>query len=906
MPRRLDARLEELFGAASELKGASRAEFIARECGDDSELQRELESLLAAHDGTPGPLDRRAAMLDSLGAPLLTRGDADTGAASGVREPLDSLLGHQVGPWKVTGIVGRGGAGAVYAAERVGSDFDQRVAIKVLRGSAPGDIERFSVERRILADFEHPGIARLLDGGVLADGRPYGVMDFVDGVSITIYAQERQLDLNARLALFDQVLDAVAYAHRNLIVHRDLKPANILVNRDGRVKLLDFGIAKRLESDAAPSADRDTRAPLTLDYAAPEQLTGQPVTTATDVYALGVTLFELLTGHRPFQTEQLPMARSIHRILEEPAPRLQTTTPQLDADLDAIVATCLQKHPADRYASVDALRADLERRARHEPLRARPATRRYLVGRFMRRHRWGVAATALVFASALGTLSVTLWQIRRVAEERDIARRVAAREESVRYYLVNMFRNSISEMRGENDSTKAMLDRSARRVLSEYRDDPHLAGQVVESLADLYGALQDVDGQVPLLEGFLAEANNGADPQAVAIARQKLANLELLRGNPKRAEELLRLAEAYWTREPARNREQRLEGQYVRGALLRSQGDLEGSIKVYRAAIADRIALSGRNHRETANLYNSLAISLTGTGRIDEALQAYREALQIHAALGRSDDIDALIMLGNTGTLAYRTGRTAEAEQILKKAFEKQRTITGDSAAVGAAMGLYGAALTARGRAGDALAVLDEALAIGARFTGPASPLTIQNALFRADALIAAGRLAEARSAIAGVQRSMGAAFGPQSALGLRARIADLRLSLVAERPNEVLRAGPDVIAGLRKLGVSARPQLAQALLLHGAALARQEVGSPQAETALQEALNLRTEILWPGSWELAEARMHLAEALARKDPHRSLVLLGAALTSLRQELGTTHPLTQRAEKLRAQLSISD
>jgi tetratricopeptide (TPR) repeat protein len=906
MPPRLDARFEELFDRACELSGAARAEFVARECAGDVELIQELESLLQANDGTPGPLDRRDAIFDSLGESLQTQQDFATGSDLYAREPLASLVGQTIGPWTITGLVGRGGAGAVYSAQRIGGDFEQRVAIKVLRGGAPEDIERFNVERRILADFEHPSIARLLDGGVLANGQPYGVMDFIDGVPITHYAQGHNLDLNARLALFDQVLDAVAYAHRSLIVHRDLKPANILVNRDGRVKLLDFGIAKKLDSGATSGADAETRAPLTLDYAAPEQLTGQSVTTATDVYALGVTLFELLTGRRPFLTEQLPMARSVHRILEEPAPSLRTTTPQLDADLDAIVATCLQKRPADRYASVDALRADLERRARHEPLRARPATRRYLVGRFMRRHRWGLAATALVFASAIVALSVTLWQVRRVAEERDIARRVAAREESVRYYLVNMFRNSISEMRGENDSTKAMLDRSARRVLSEYRDDPQLAGQVVESLADLYGALQDVDGQVPLLEGFLAEANNGADPQAVAIARQKLANLELLRGNPTRADELLSQAEVYWARNPARNREQRLEGQYVRGALLRSQGNLDGSIKVYRAALADRIALSGRNHRETANLYNSLAISFTGTGRMDEALQAYRDALAIHEALGRSDDIDALIMLGNTGTLAYRTGRTAEAEQILKTAFEKQRAITGDSAAVGAAMGLYGAALTVRGHPVEALTVLNGAVAIGAKFTGPASPLTIQNSLFRADALIAAEQLAEARNAIANVRRSMGTAFGPQSALGLRARIADLRWLLAADRPGEIRRVAPDVIAGLRKLGISAKPQLAQALLLQGIALAQLPGASAESEVALRETLTLRAEILWPGSWELAEVRLHLAAAFAPRDRSRSLELVSAALPSLRQELGASHPLTQLAAKLFSQLSLTD
>ncbi len=900
MPRRLDDRIEDLFERASALDPAQRAAFLARECADDAGLRHDIESLLEAHDTESGPLDRRDE--------LLTPADDDprTGGAPAGAEWAASMVGSQIGVWKITGIIGAGGAGAVYAGQRTTGDFDQRVAIKVLRGSAAEDVERFTVERRILADFEHPNIARLLDGGVLPDGRPYCVMDYVDGVPLTVYAREQSLDLASRLALFNQVLDAIEYAHRNLIVHRDIKPANVLVNRDGRVKLLDFGIAKRLESRPAGD-DAETLAPLTLDYAAPEQLTGQVVTTATDIYGLGVVLFELLTGQRPLRTHGLPMARSVHRILEEPAPALRAATQdspgavpaaQIDADLEAIVATCLRKSPAERYSSVDALRADLERRAQRRPVRARPATRRYLVGKFIARHRWGLAATVLVFASALTALSMSLWQVRRVAEERDIARRVAAREEAMRYYLVNMFRSSISEIRGENDSTKAMLDRSARRVLSEYRDDPQLAGQVVEALADLYGALQDVDGQVPLLEGFLAEASGSADQQSVAIARQKLANLELLRGNAPRADELLTQAEAFWAREPARYREQRLEGQYVRGALQRARGDLEGSVRTYRAAIADRTELSGRNHRETANLYNSLAISLTGMGRIDEALQAYRDALAIHAALGRSDDIDALIMLGNTGTLAFRTGRTAEAEQILKRAFERQHAITGDSASVGAAMGLYGAALTARGHAAEALPVLENALGIGARFTGPASPLTVQNALFRADALIAAGRFADARAALDAVRASMAPAFGPKSALGLRLRIGNLRLLSAQGRRADVARDATAVIEDLRALGVSARPQLAQALVLQGVALAG-EADAARALAPLDEALRLRNEMLWSGSWELAEARLRLAEVIRSRDRARSDSLIDAALPNLRQELGADHPLTRLATSLR-------
>ncbi len=911
MPRDDWRKLEPLFAAAVEIPPDRRGAFLAQACGGDQGLRRELESLLAAHEAPAGILD----------APPLAGawpGASRLGAAS-PEAPGRLAAGTRLGAWRLGELVGRGGAGEVYAATRADGAFEQQVAIKVLRREAGDDLERFHDERRTLAGLEHPGIARLLDGGVTADGRPYTVLELVAGHPLTEHCRARAASLDERLRLFAQVCDAVSYAHRHLVVHRDLKPGNILVSEDGAVKLLDFGIAKRLgERPGGAPGDLTplplTEAPLTLDYAAPEQLTGEAVTTATDVYALGVVLFELLTGTRPWAASELPVARVVRVVLDQAPPAASAAARRrelgaeaapvpprrLVGDLDAIVARCLRKPPGDRYQTVEALAQDLERHQRRQPVAAREGARLYLLGRFLSRHRWPVASGAALFLSLAAGVVGFAWQAERAAVERDHARRAASREEAVRYHLTGLFRASLAESSGaaggEPITAKSMLDRSAERVIEQYRDDPQLAGKVVETLADLYGALGDVEGQVPLLEGFLAAAGPEADPRAVAMARQKLAQLELARGRSERAAELLAQAEAVWSQAAGRYREERLEGLFVRGLLERARGDLEGSIATYRQAIEERTSLAGRAHRETANLYNSLAITLTAANRLDEALAAHREALAILGELGRDEDLDALVMLGNTGTLAMRNGRLREAREILGTAWRKQRQAAGDSAAVAAAMGLYGAALSLGGDTAGARSLLDEAVAMAERFSGPASPLSVQNRLFRAEALSAAGELGPARSALDANLGLCRERYGEQHVLTLRLRLALARLDLEADQPARAAQAAEAMLPSLARLQGPSAAFLAHAQVTLGEALLR--LGrADEALAPLTAAVERRESMLWSGSWELAEARARLGEArLATGDP-RGAALLEQAAGPLAHELGIDHPQTRRARR---------
>ena len=879
---RLDAELDRLLDLSPE----RREDALRSDYHDQPLLRAELESLLRS----------AAAMGGFLALPAQPTPDPPAPCA-----PTAAL---RVGPWQVVRRIGSGGMGEVFEARRSDGGFEQSAAIKLLQVGAVAQHERFDAERRILARLEHPGISRLLDGGVADDGRPWMAMELVAGVPITDYCLRTRAALDERLRLFEQVCDAVAYAHRHLVVHRDLKPANILVDADGRVRLLDFGIAKLLDQDAA-ALTRTAAVLLTPAYSAPEQIAGGSITTAADVYALGLLLFELLAGCRPWPDTGSPLAQTLRAVSEKPVPALSTVAAAnpdaplpsriLSGDLDAVVAKALRREPAQRYATVDAFKLDIARVLNSEPVAAREGARLYRVGHFLRRHRWSLAAVAAVFISLAGGLGATAWQARRAEVQRDMARRDLAREEALRYELTSMFRKVLAENGEHPLNAKGMLDASTQHLLSAYGERPKLAGPLVITLADLYDALEDVEGGAALLEGYLAQAGADADPASVADARQKLANLELLRGNVDRAGHLLDQAQAYWAQAPNRYDEERLEGLGIRARLQRGRGDLGGAIATEREAIRQRIALSGRVHRETALLYNSLAITLASANRLDEALAAYRETSAIYRALGLGDGLDAQIILGNTGTLELRTGHLRAAEPLLRNAFERERALAGDSAAVAAAMGYYGKLLTITNRNPQAVASLQEAAALGERYAGAGSPLALQNRLFLGEAQLGAGDSAAARATLTAAHGVALKQYGPSHVLTQRANLTLARVDLAQGHADAARAQLLQTVAALRQLGPQAEANLSEALVALGETeLAR---GEPQrARAAFAEAVALRAKN-GSESWDLAEARERLGEALAALRDGGARALLQQAASTLAAQLGATHPQTLRAQR---------
>ena len=794
---RVDELLDELLDTPAE----ARTDYLDRNGGDDPDVRREVESLLRATEKVGGFLATPARLAPE---------------AAGESVPPDT----RIGPWRITRHIARGGMGVVYEAVRAEGDFTQRAAIKLLRNEAIAELERFHVERQILARLEHPGIARLYDGGIAPDGRPYMVMELVEGEPITDYCARIHATLAERIRLFTQVCEAVAYAHRNLVVHRDLKPANILVTTTGQVRLLDFGVAKLL---AAEDSDltRTVGAPMTPASAAPEQLLGAPVTTATDIYTLGLLLFELLTGTRPWSPAGEPIAHAMRVVLERPAPAPSMTAAalpdpplpprRLRGDFDAIVAKALRKEPTHRYETVDALKLDVERAMRGEAVDARTGARLYQFGRFIRRYRWGAIAMVAVLLSLAGGLGAAAWQARRVQIERDAARRDAAREEAVRLQLTRLFRSAIAERGSTPATAKSMLDASAQRVLREYRDDPQQAGEFVNTLADLYGSLEDIEGGAVLLEGFLRQADPRIDPANVADARQKFANFELARGNVQHAGELLTQAEAFWASVPTQYAEERLEGLGLRARERRAAGDLDGAIATMRSAITQRIALSGRVHRETAVLYNSFAIILTAAHRLNEALAAYRETLSIYQAMGLGEELEAQIVSGNMGSLEVRTGQLREAETVLRDAIQHERALAGNSAAVAASLGYYGKLFVLTDRPAQALPTLEEATELATRYTTPTSPVTVQNRLFLGEAQLLAGDSAAARATLEENVQVALAHYGANHPLTLRTQLAQARLLLATGHTADAQALLTTLIPGLRSNGAQTVEELRQA-----------------------------------------------------------------------------------------------
>jgi predicted Ser/Thr protein kinase len=878
--QRVDALLDELF----ELPEATRVSRLDERQDEDPAVVAEVRSLLLAAHAAGGFLDVQARIPAADVIP-------------------DAAVGMRLGAWQITRLIGRGGMGEVYEATRADGSFEQRVAIKLLQRDAAAQLERFQAERQILARLEHAGIARLYDGGITSDGRPFMVMEYVEGQSITDYCEQHRATFDERLQLFVQVCDAVAYAHRNLVVHRDLKSSNILVTPEGTVKLLDFGIAKLLD----PQLARMTQvavAPMTPICAAPEQLSGGMITTATDVYALGLLLFELLTGSHPWMSSGTLVLQALRTILQRPAPLASRTAEGkagapvparlLRGDLDSIIAKALRTEPVHRYATVEALKLDVERALRGEPVDAREGARLYYVGHILRRYRWAAAAVAAIFVTLAAGLSLAAWQAHRVAIERDNARRDAAREEAVRYSLTRLFRAAITDRGAQPATAKEMIDGSAQRVLRDYREQPQLAGQLVLTLADLYGALEDVAGAGALLEGFVAQAGAQTDPAALADARQKLANIELLRGHADHAGTLLDQAEAFWSSARQPYAEERLEGLVVRARLERTRGDLNGAIAATRAAITERIALSGHDHRETAILYNSLAISLAAASRLNEALAAYHETTAIYRAVGLGDAIDAQIIVANTGTLELRTGHLKEAEALLKGAVERERSLAGDSAAVAAAMGYYGKVLSITNRNGPAIAVLSAATDLGVRYAGAGSPLAIQNRLFLGEAQSSIGDHQQAAVSLKAAHDAARAQYGAGHPLTLRTQLALAQMTATAGHYQEARPTLEATVAGLRKLGLQGESNLAQALESLGDTAGHLGL-LDQARSALTEAVAIR-ERSPEDLWELAQARERLGEVLAKQGSQGASALLQQAARDLEAQLGADHPQTLRAK----------
>ena len=763
-------RVKELFDQAVERPPEERAAFLEEAC-DDPAVRAEVKALLEAEENAPSFLEEGAAR---AGRSLVEEGKDESG--------------RRVGPYRLAERLGEGGMGVVYRANRADGQFEQEVAIKFLPRyfETEARVARFRAERQILADLDHPNIARLLGGGVTEEGTPYLVMEHVDGTPITDYCAERGCSLEQRLDLLQAVSAALQHAHRNLVVHRDLKPSNILVTAEGEVKLLDFGIAKLLDAEDAPPAPPATRTglrPMTPAYAAPEQVAGEAVTTATDIYQLGVLAYELLTGTRPFDLSGKRPSEMERIVTEESPTQPSTALREVDAarvedralpreaarrlrgDLDRIILKALRKEPGRRYGSAELFAEDLERFQADRPVRARPATITYRATKLTRRHRKMLAGA---LAAVLLLVGVGIFHVNQVAIERDEAERQAATAEEAVDFMAELFEsNDPYQENGDTITARELLERGEERI-GELSERPAVQAELLNAMGRAHLGLGNYEMSDSLHQEALQLSDRLGDDlhPGTAASLYHLAIVKGYQGHYAAAESLQtkslsmrrelyepphrKIAESLnhlgWTRQQrgalsdadslylATLDMQRAideEGPKIAltlnniGGVLRKQGQyLTADSLIREAASIERDEL-GERHPRVATTLNSLGRVLRSQERYAAADSVYRKAVSIgQEALGERHPITATT-LNNRGIVLRNQGRYEAADSVYREAVSIRRETLGEEhPRTATTLNNLGVALRNQGEYAEADSVYREALSIRREAFGERHPRT--------------------------------------------------------------------------------------------------------------------------------------------------------------------------------------
>ncbi len=859
-PARHWNRIEELFYAALDLDAEARNQFLDQACGGDAELRREVESLLkSSSQSETGNARKAVAEVASLQSFEL------------------DLTGKTVGAYRLIQMLGEGGMGAVYLASRADESYHQQVAIKLMHAGyvlSQRLFLRFTTERQILANLNHSGIARLLDGGMTEEGVPYLVMEYVDGIPIDDFCRTHVLSLAERLRLFCVVCDPVEYAHKNLVIHRDIKPANILVTAGGVPKLLDFGIAKLLDADATSreltgAGERF----MTPEYASPEQLLGNPITTATDVYALGGLLYELLTGKRPFQSQTKSPLEAGQMICEQdPAPPSQVVEKDKDAaapyaarelvgDLDNIVLTAMRKKPSLRYSSVASLSADVQAYLTGHAVQARTPTWAYRSGKFVRRHKMGVALAILALLSLMGFSTGMGVLARRASQERHIAdqQKLAAQKESE--FLASIFDAATPQAaKGSEITARELLDQGAKRIDGELAATPDVQATMLLNVGVAYSSL----GLYPQAQALLERA------YSLRLRLFGEGNIEVARSEDA-------LATVY-----------RLEGQYAkadsffRRALLavqtKPQVDARLASEIY-SNLGECLFLESKDSEAESLLRKSLTVNpnpdgisgaatrdylarvLDRKGELAEAWKMQSESVELTERAEGPDGPDLAIARHNLAAVLRDMGNILEAEKEERQTLALWRKVNGDHADVAYALNNLGWYLTAEGDWQQAQPLLWEAVAIRQKLLGDKHPLL-------ALTLLNCGRVLQVKGDYAGAEKYLRKALEMlRQTSGAQdwnfERGLNFFSSLERDRGNYAASQdyAQQALELSRKLGGSQHPEVARSLTQ--VALGNEFQGhAADAVPQLEQVLAIRQKLLWPAHPDVIAAQVRLGEAL--------------------------------------------
>ncbi len=888
-------RALQLMREALDVSAPDRAAWVGQQCAGDAALQSEVDRLLAIDAIDAGPLDRSLAEHAQAG---------EVGS--------DPRIGRQIGPYVIGALLGRGGMGAVYRAERNEGGFTQTVALKLLRATDPDNtlaLRRFARERQILVRLQHPNIARFLDGGITDDGQPWYAMELVEGTTLEQHVARLALPLLARLRLFMQVCDAVQFAHQNLVLHRDLKPANILVDGHGQVKLLDFGIAKLLLDDADAMTYEFTRTEqraFTPDYAAPEQINGLAVSTATDIYALGVILFELMTGRRPFKiggvpglstaaanTEAEPPSRAVSRSGGE-----RRRVAALRGDVDTIVLTCLQAEPIRRYGSAAALKRDIERHLAGLPIEARPDAFAYRSAKFLRRHRYAVAASA---AFALTLLATTIFSIQQarfaqreslrattlatsLQRERDAALDDARRQETLREHFIAVLNRATES--GESIAPDQLLALAGDEHLLGAFGDSDMQTALRLALADLFAQRDDQQRVVELLDQLEpALADKPGRAQASAAAYRAFAAIRL--GKLDEAEIAIERAELAMTPEQRGGGIMPAELQLARAQLARSRGDLVNAVVAAREASARALAATDASALARGRLIGSGATTLLLAGELEGAVELSDQAEAIWRRAGVSDNLAARVNATNRANALFLSGQLLAARAAIE-GIDASGTTTESPPARSARKATYAKLLALLAAPEAALIEAEHAIRLMCDSTGETAHECLRTRLATIDTRYYAGDPANARRELDRIGR--GLAHLPPLAAAIAAFERVLALQLAPD--DAALRAVLTQLPTNAKAGALPRRNAVRALLMlaeifdrRGNALYAEQLARAAIDTAGDA---IRGEGMDPALLKLWQAR------LDRQPPP------AAALASLARAVGTEHPLMLAHRLLRS------
>jgi serine/threonine protein kinase len=693
IPRARWQQIRSVFEQVADIQGAERAVYLDRCCADDSDLRSSVQSLLERDGSQDDPL------LHAVGA----------AAESLLEDHRDRLLGTRVGPYRVVSILGHGGMSVVYRGERDDSQYHQLVAIKVLQHATvhPRLRSRLHSERHILATLDHGSIARLIDSGDLEDGTPYLVMEYVDGESIDTYCDRRTLFVRERLELFISVCAAVHYAHRNLVVHRDIKASNIFVTDEGNPKLLDFGIAKLLAPENLSHTLPVTRLQeriLTPENAAPEQVLGRPITTATDIYALGVLLYQLLTGRSPYRLlsySQLQLERAI--CMDDPARPSQVVvaklkgetdadrsrisdrrglSPQrlrarLSGDLDAIVGMAMRKEPDRRYSSVEALADDLRRHMLGQPVRARQGDWRYNSAKFLRRNLLATVAAVAVFAGLALIAGLTLWENHRILLARDATALERDRAQQVSAFMVDVFSQADPfNAQGKEPTAKDLLDQGAEKIKGNLILQPEVRAQLLESIGLAYRRQGSNERAIPLFEQAVAIRREArpVDNGKLAAALANLSQAQADAGRLATAEANIKEAVALSQSGTAPPSVETADILYQYGLFsLSAKSDPELAKTLFSQALIIYRSAPGDQRLGIATTLGALSGAAQWSGNYANAEQLMRDSMNLMGATVGRNHPDYAASMANLGYLLMQQGKYPEAEQMLNESMQIER-----------------------------------------------------------------------------------------------------------------------------------------------------------------------------------------------------------------------------------------